>query len=79
MNTKGLLRKKLREGTTNGIIYLFLLLMSVVWIFPFVYLIVTSFRGESTGIVAYFSRSNGRFPTTSICLPERTATLPAGI
>ena len=54
MNTKGLLRKKLREGTTNGIIYLFLLLMSVVWIFPFVYLIVTSFRGESTGIVAYF-------------------------
>lgn len=54
MNSKGLLRKKFKKGAINGFVYLLLVLISIIWVFPFIYLIVTSFRGESTGIVAYF-------------------------
>lgn len=54
MNNNGLLKKRLKQGVGNGLIYLFLALISVIWVFPFVYLIVTSLRGESTGIVQYF-------------------------
>ncbi len=50
----GLLKKRLKSGVSNGLTYLFLFIISVIWVFPFVYLIVTSLRGESTGIVQYF-------------------------
>lgn len=50
---KSLRIKKLKTGFGNGIVYLFLAVMCLVWLFPFFYLIVTSFRGESTGIVPY--------------------------
>lgn len=50
----GLLKKRLKSGVSNGLTYLFLFVISVIWVFPFVYLIVTSLRGESTGIVQYF-------------------------
>lgn len=48
------LAKKIRKGTMTTIIHIFLVLISFIWIFPFIYLIVTSFRTESTGIVQYF-------------------------
>ena len=46
--------KKIREGITNTLLYIFLAIISIVWIFPFAYLIVNSFRTESTGIAGYF-------------------------
>lgn len=46
--------KKIREGITNTVLYIFLAIISVVWVFPFAYLIVNSFRTESTGIAGYF-------------------------
>lgn len=53
-NNSSLLKKRLKRGVGNGLVYLFLAIISIIWVFPFIYLIVTSFRGESTGIVAYF-------------------------
>ena len=37
----------------NAAVYLILSVISVVWILPFVYLILQAFRGESTGMVNY--------------------------
>ena len=37
----------------NTVIYILLIIISIIWIFPFVYLILQSFRGESTGVVDY--------------------------
>ena len=38
---------------SNTIIYVVLAIISIIWIFPFVYLILQSFRGEDTGVVGY--------------------------
>ncbi len=38
---------------TNTITYIILIIISLVWIFPFVYLVFQSFRGESTNVVSY--------------------------
>ena len=38
---------------SNTITYVILVIISIIWIFPFVYLILQSFRGESTGVVGY--------------------------
>jgi arabinogalactan oligomer/maltooligosaccharide transport system permease protein len=46
--------RKLKTGIANTALYIVLALMSIVWLFPFVYLIVTSFRGETTGISGNF-------------------------
>ncbi|MDE7453223.1 MAG: sugar ABC transporter permease [Clostridia bacterium] len=45
--------KKAVEHGTNAAIYIILTIISVVWLFPFVYLVLQSLRGES-GIVGYF-------------------------
>ena len=52
--TNGLLGRKIKNGVVNTLIYVLLIVISVVWVFPFVYLIVSSLRGESTSIVQYF-------------------------
>lgn len=52
--TNGLLGRKIKNGVVNTLIYILLIVISVVWVFPFVYLIVSSLRGESTSIVQYF-------------------------
>lgn len=46
-------RRGFRHLVTDGFIYILLIVISVVWIFPFLYLIVTALRGESTMIVSY--------------------------
>ena len=51
---KGLFAKKFKNGLLNTLIYVVLAVISVLWVFPFVYLIVSSLRGESTNIVQYF-------------------------
>ena len=44
---------KSRKRITNTITYIVLIVISVIWLFPFVGLVLQSFRGESGGMVAY--------------------------
>ncbi len=46
-------KPKAGKYVTDGFIYLFLVVICVVSLFPFVYLLLTSLRGESTQIVSY--------------------------
>lgn len=45
--------KKGHELRVNATIYAILILMSIVWLCPFVFLVLQSFRGESGGMVSY--------------------------
>ena len=45
---------KASRRLTNTIIYIFLIAMSIIWLFPFVGIVLESFRVESTGQVGYF-------------------------
>lgn len=45
--------QKRKTRVANTTIYIVLILMSVIWLFPFFYLLLQSFRGESTGTVDY--------------------------
>lgn len=45
--------KKGHERRVNTTIYVILILMSIIWLCPFVFLVLQSFRGESGGQVAY--------------------------
>ncbi len=45
--------KKKKEKRQNTIIYIVLILMSIIWLIPFVYLVFQAFRGESTSMVNY--------------------------
>ena len=58
------MKRKKRIG--NALCYLLLIVMSVIWLFPFVALVLQSFRGESSGMVSYlvpkvWSLDNYRF------------------
>ena len=44
---------KLRRRLANGFIYLFLIVMGIIWISPFAYLLMHSFRGEDAVVVPY--------------------------
>lgn len=46
-------KRSIKGRVVDGFIYIFLAIISVVWLFPFLYLIVTSLRGESTQLVSY--------------------------
>ena len=45
--------KRRRERIGNAATYTVLIVLSVVWLLPFLYLILQAFRGESTGMVNY--------------------------
>ncbi|MBR6753868.1 MAG: hypothetical protein IKM05_07560, partial [Clostridia bacterium] len=45
--------KKGHERRVNASIYAVLIIMSIIWLCPFVFLVLQSFRGESGGQVAY--------------------------
>ncbi len=45
--------KKGHERRVNTTIYIILILMSIIWLCPFVFLVLQSFRGETGGMVAY--------------------------
>lgn len=51
--THRLRSKRAVERTGTALTYLVLIVISVIWILPFLYLILQSFRGESTGMVNY--------------------------
>lgn len=44
---------KVKRTVGNTVSYIVLVLISIVWIFPFIYLILQSLRGESTNVVSY--------------------------
>jgi arabinogalactan oligomer/maltooligosaccharide transport system permease protein len=46
--------QKVGRVISNTIIYIILILMSFIWLFPIAWLVLNSFRGESTGLVNYF-------------------------
>ena len=48
-NVKKFRSKKGRERTTNIIVYVILIVISIVWLFPFFYLVMQSFRCETAG------------------------------
>ena len=52
-NETKLRSKKGHERKVNTTIYIILILISVIWLCPFVFLVFQSFRGESGGQVAY--------------------------
>lgn len=43
-------RTKVRRATSNAFIYAILIAISIIWLFPFVYLLVTSFRIDIKGV-----------------------------
>ncbi len=53
MSEKHLRSKKGHERRVNASIYITLIIMSIVWLCPFVFLVLQSFRGETGGQVAY--------------------------
>lgn len=44
---------KAKNAISNTIIYIILVIMSIVWLLPFVFIMFESFRCESTGLVGY--------------------------
>lgn len=61
-----------RRKLGNAVIYCILILMSIIWLFPFVGLVLQSFRGESGGMVQYlvpkeFSLKNYQFLFSGDC------------
>ena len=46
--------KKAVEHGTNAVIYVILVVISILWLFPFVFLILQSLRGEAGATTAYF-------------------------
>ena len=46
--------KKAVERGTNAVIYVILVIISIVWLFPFFFLILQSLRGEAGATTAYF-------------------------
>lgn len=53
LNTRKTSSMKARRIISNTFIYIILVIISIIWIFPFVYLLLQSFRGESTHVVGY--------------------------
>ncbi len=53
MSEKRLRSKAGHEKRVNASIYAILIVMSIIWLCPFVFLVLQSFRGESGGMVAY--------------------------
>ena len=45
---------KATRKITNTVIYIFLIVISIIWLFPFVGIVLESFRVETTGQVTYF-------------------------
>ena len=46
-------KKSVKNAIADSFIYILLAIISIVWVFPFIYLILTSLRGESHSIVTY--------------------------
>lgn len=52
-NVKRHMGMKAKNTISNTIIYIILIIMSIVWLLPFVFILLESFRCESTGLAGY--------------------------
>ena len=52
--TKKFRSKKAAERGTNAAIYIILVIISVIWLFPFFFLVIQSLRGEEGASTMYF-------------------------
>lgn len=52
-NVKRHMGIKAKNTISNTIIYIILIIMSIVWLLPFVFILLESFRCESTGLAGY--------------------------
>ena len=50
-----------KNTISNTVLYVILVLMSIIWLTPFVCILLESFRTESTGRVGYI------IPSSSLC------------
>ncbi len=53
-NVRGFKNQKTVERVTNIVVYVILTVLSIIWLFPILWLILDSLRIESTGRVSYF-------------------------
>ena len=60
-----------KERTVRAIIYIFLTLLCVIWLIPFIYLKFQAFRGESTSMVTYIIPKEWSFKNF-VFLTEKT-------
>ena len=58
---------KLRRHIANAFVYLFLIVMGFVWISPFIYLLMHSFRGGAEIYGSTIIPQDGHYRTTLIC------------
>ena len=58
---------KLRRHIANAFVYLFLIVMGFVWISPFIYLLMHSFRGGAEIYGSTIIPQDGHSRTTLIC------------
>ena len=71
MSKKKYTSKSGKERTVRIIIYIFLTLLCVIWLIPFIYLIFQAFRGESTSMVTYIIPKEWSFKNF-VFLTEKT-------
>lgn len=58
---------KKRRFINNTIVHVILGILAVIWVFPIVWVILTSFRAEKGSYVSTFSRSHSRWITMRSC------------
>lgn len=51
---RGFKNQRVMNNVTNGLLYVLLIVLSLVWLFPIVWIVLSSFRVESTGPAGYF-------------------------
>ena len=71
MSKKKYTSKSGKERAVRIIIYIFLTLLCVIWLIPFIYLIFQAFRGESTSMVTYIFPKEWSFKNF-VFLTEKT-------
>lgn len=59
---------KKKRMINNVIVHVSLAVLAAIWVFPIVWVILTSFRAEKGSYVSTFSRRNLRWITISDCL-----------
>lgn len=63
--------QKFRNSLANTTIYIILTIMSLIWLFPVVWLVANAFRGEDPGVVPYLFPKDWSFEPFRILFTDR--------
>src|SRR5574344_1343702 len=66
------MRAKAGRVAGNSLVYIILAIISVVWLFPFVYLVLSSLRGESGGVSLYVIPQEWTFENYFLLFTDKT-------